>query len=84
MHYAAIKEALLGWNGSFVGKKRKRVWRVAPLCIFWMVCKERNLNALDNEEHFALFLKTFFLRNLFVWVKQYLEMDSLSFFDFIE
>ena len=27
-------ETLLGWHGSFVGKKRKKVWRVAPLCLF--------------------------------------------------
>ena len=29
-----VSETLLGCYGSFVGKKQK-VWRVAPLCIFW-------------------------------------------------
>ena len=26
-----VKETLLGWRGSFVGKKRKAVWQVGPL-----------------------------------------------------
>ena len=29
-----IKEALLSWRGSFVGRKRKKIWNVVPLCIF--------------------------------------------------
>ncbi|RVW53555.1 hypothetical protein CK203_092413 [Vitis vinifera] len=31
---ATIKETLLGWNGTFVGKKRKGVWRASCLCLF--------------------------------------------------
>ena len=31
------KETLLGWRGEFVGKRRKRAWQMAPLCIFWLV-----------------------------------------------
>ncbi|RVX02427.1 hypothetical protein CK203_031165 [Vitis vinifera] len=38
----AHKETLLSWHGSFVGKKCKKVWRVAPLHIFWTVWKARN------------------------------------------
>ncbi|RVX22153.1 hypothetical protein CK203_001431 [Vitis vinifera] len=30
-----VKATLLGWNGGFVGKRHKRVWQMAPLCIFW-------------------------------------------------
>ena len=36
-----IRETLLGWNGSFVGKKQFNVWKVAPLCIFWSIWRER-------------------------------------------
>ncbi|RVW75334.1 Isoamylase 1, chloroplastic [Vitis vinifera] len=36
---ASVRETLLGWDGSFVGKKRREVWRVGPLCIFWTVWK---------------------------------------------
>ena len=30
----SLKENLLSWHGSFVGKRRKKAWMVAPLCIF--------------------------------------------------
>ncbi|RVW88613.1 Electron transfer flavoprotein-ubiquinone oxidoreductase, mitochondrial [Vitis vinifera] len=30
-----VKEVLASWRGSFVGKKRKKIWDVIPLCIFW-------------------------------------------------
>ena len=33
----SIKETLLGWHGSFVGKARKKASQVPPLCIFWTI-----------------------------------------------
>ncbi|RVW41291.1 Endonuclease MutS2 [Vitis vinifera] len=30
-----VKEVLASWRGSFVGKKRKKIWDAIPLCIFW-------------------------------------------------
>ena len=44
-----VREALLGWHGVFVGKKRKKAWRVTPSCFFWTIWKERNSRAFDNE-----------------------------------
>ena len=37
-----VKEVLFSWRGSFVGKKRKKLWNFIPLFIFWTVWKERN------------------------------------------
>ena len=37
-----VKEVLFSWRGSFVGKKRKKIWKSIPLYIFWTVWKERN------------------------------------------
>ncbi|RVW89588.1 hypothetical protein CK203_036425 [Vitis vinifera] len=34
---SSIRETLLSWHGSFVGKKRKKACRAAPLFIFWTV-----------------------------------------------
>ena len=42
---------------------------MAPLWIFWIVWKERNQKAFDNEEHLDQALKSSFLRNLFLLVK---------------
>ena len=33
----SIRDILLGWHGSFVGKKCRKVWMAAPLCLFWSV-----------------------------------------------
>ena len=44
-----VRETLLNWHGSFVGKKRKKVWRAAPLYIFWTVWKVRNRLAFKND-----------------------------------
>ena len=47
---ATVKATLLGWDGSFVGEKRKGVWRASPLCLFWTVWKARNKVAFEEEE----------------------------------
>ena len=39
---SSVRETLLGWNGSFVGKKHRTVWKKGPLCLFWSVWKARN------------------------------------------
>ena len=44
-----VKDTLLGWHGSFVGTKRRKVWQAIPLCLFWMVWKTRNNIAFCNE-----------------------------------
>ena len=37
-----VKDLLLSWEGSFVGKKRRKICNSIPLYIFWTVWKERN------------------------------------------
>ena len=37
-----VKEVLFSWRGSFVRKKRKKLWNFIPLFIFWTVWMERN------------------------------------------
>ena len=31
--HSSIKRNLLSWNGAFVGKKREKAWKAAPLCL---------------------------------------------------
>ena len=33
----SIKDLLEGWHGSFVGRKRRKVWRTAPLCLLQII-----------------------------------------------
>ena len=43
-----IKEAIYSWKGTFVGRKRKKLWNSIPLCIFWTLWKERNRIAFKD------------------------------------
>ena len=45
-----VRGLLLSWGGSFVGRKRKKDWKVAALCIFWTIWRERNRRAFENCE----------------------------------
>ena len=49
MLFSSVKDILLGSHGSFVGKKRKKIWQASPLCLVWMVWRARNNIALNNE-----------------------------------
>ena len=71
---ATVKEMLLGWNGSFVGKKRKGVWRASPLCLFWMVWKARNKIAFEEEALSIQRLKYSFV--YFLWSETKLSIKD--------
>ena len=46
MFPSSVRETLLSWDGSFVGKKCKKVWRAGPLCIFLDSLEGRRQNCL--------------------------------------
>ena len=50
LSYSVKETLLLGWHGSFMSKARKKSWKVASLCIFWMVWKEKKMLVFDNAE----------------------------------
>ena len=45
---SSVRETFLGWNGAWVGKKRRTVWKAGLLCLFWSVWKARNRIAFDS------------------------------------
>ena len=81
---SSVRETLLGWNKAWVGKKRRIVWKVGPLCFFWLVWKARNRIAFDNEELSLNRLKNTFVCNLWVWSKPVVNEGSLSLFGFFD
>ena len=58
---ATVKEMFLRWNGTFVGKKRKGVWKASPLCLFWTLWKTRNKVAFEEIELSIQRLKSSFV-----------------------
>ena len=82
----SVRDTLSGWCDFNLGKKRRKVWKAAPLCVFWAVWKERNRIAFDNEELSMHRLKNSFVCNLWLWTKSVVNDGSLtllSFFDWL-
>ena len=71
-------------GGTFVGKKRKKAWKVALLCLFWTLWWEKNRRALDNYESMDQAIKNSFLYLFWDWVQLYIEDGSLSLLDFLD
>ena len=76
-------EGMVSFLGGFnIGKKRRKVWKAAPLCLFWPVWKERNRIAFDNEELSIHRLKNSFVCNLWMWTKSVVNEGLLPLFCF--
>ena len=73
----SVHQLLLAWQSVSVGKKRKRVWMAAPLCIFWTLWLERNRVVFKNEVPSAHRMKSSFLFSLRSWAKLY-SVDNLD------
>ena len=73
MFPSSVKENLLGWRGFFVGKKRKEVWQVGPLCLFWVIWKARDKIVLEDSVLSIQMLKASFVYLLWsetiLWIK---------------
>ena len=70
----SVKETLIGWRGSLMGKKRKVTWLLGPLCLFWVIWKARNSIAFEDGVLSIQKLKISFVYLLWletrVWKKQ--------------
>ena len=64
---ASIRVTFLGWDGSFVGRKRREVWKVGPLCIFWTVWKARYKIVFEDNVLSIQRLKSSFV--YFLWLE---------------
>ncbi|KAL6331818.1 hypothetical protein AAG906_020162 [Vitis piasezkii] len=83
---SSARDTLIEWRGFMLGKKHRKVWKAAPLCLFWAVWMERNRIAFDNEDFSVHRLKNSFVCNLWVWTKSIVNegpLPLLSFFDWL-
>ena len=78
-----VQQVLLAWQGTKVGKRRKKVWRAASLCLFWIVWCERNRVTFDNEAFSAYRLKNSFICNFWSWSNVFSGDRDMSLLDFL-
>ena len=81
---SSVKQTLEGWSGSFVGKKRKEVWRAGPLCLFLDDLKARNKIAIENTTLSIQKLKSSFVSFLWAETKLCIKEGPVMLVDFIE
>ena len=74
---SSVRVLRLSWQGSFVGKKRVKVWNATHLCIFWTIWRELNQRAFEDKEQNDQWLKLSFFWNLSSWVSMYIRDESL-------
>ena len=74
----SVLHTLLAWQGAAVGKKRKRIWLAAPLCLFWTLWRARNRLVFENEGTTDQKIKANFVTNLWAWANMYRE-DKTNF-----
>ena len=80
----SVKEVLFSWKGSFVGKKRKKLWKFIPLYIFWTIWKETNRLGFKGGVLAVQKLKTSFVCNVWDWAKLYIGVEPISLIGFLE
>ena len=78
-----MRQTLLSWQGAHVGKKSKKIWMTAPLCLFWILWRVRNRAAFVNEIPSAHMMKTNFLSVLWSWAILYSVDKTNSLLDFL-
>ena len=79
----SIKETLLSWQGSFVGKRRKKAWMAALLRIFWTLWRERNKFVFEGVDISINRMKSTFLSNVWSWVNMHCAERPRSLIDFL-
>ena len=65
----SVLHTLLAWQGAAVGKKSKKLWFAAPLCLFWNLWCARNKLVFENEVPSVQKIKANFVTNLWFWAK---------------
>ena len=78
----SVLHTLLAWQGAVVGKKRKKIWLAAPLCLFWNLWRVRNRLVFDKEIPSAQRIKSNFVTNLWYWANQHSVDNTHSVIDF--
>ena len=75
----SVLHTLLAWQGAAVGKKRKKIWMAAPLCLFWTLWRAMNRLVFENEVTSAQRIKANFVSNLWTWA----NLDSVDNTNFV-
>ena len=77
MFLLLAKDLILGWSCFSTRKRARKIWKVAPLCLFWAIWIRRNHIVFDDMPFSLSMLKTSFLSILVSWARS-IELEECS------
>ena len=78
-----VLHTLLAFKEAAVGKKCKRIWLAAPLCLFWTLWRARNRLVFENEGTIDQKIKVNFVSNMWAWANMYRVDKTNSVVEFL-
>ena len=79
---STIVSLLFTWR-NWLGNYTSNVWNMVPMCLMWLVWKERNAQTFKDAERPIDLLKTLLARTLFEWSRIWRLTHFISLSDFI-
>jgi hypothetical protein len=77
-----VANLLYGWYNCF-GKQNSLVWNLVPLCLLWIVWRERNSHIFEDKEHSNTKLTELFFGTLFYWARVWGFTSAVSLANFV-
>ena len=78
----SVRNLILEWKVKVLRKKKRVVWRLAPICLF-VVFGEHKIEELSRREMSNQSLRKLFTRSLLEWSQQILWLDNPFLFEFL-
>ena len=78
----SIINLLYGWYNRF-GKHDSSVWNLVPLCLMWIIWRERNSRVFEDKDHSQSKLTELFFGTLFDWARVGGFTSAMSLADFV-
>ena len=79
-----VVDLLASWKGRFGRHWIVDVWSALPLCIMWILWKERNNKTFEGVECPSMELELLFLQTLYEWMTALSGHSFSNFLDFLD
>ena len=78
-----VVDVLYGWKICVATHGNLLAWKIIPVCLIWLIWRERNNRTFNCVELATMGLKNLFLRMLFEWFCTLGNIEEHSILDFI-
>ena len=65
--FGGVADLLACWRGQQGNSSAKEVWQITPLCLMWIIWRERNASCFEDQERSMEELKKLFIQTFFHW-----------------